>query len=79
MHPQFFWALLWAFMTSLVVASTESPVDLVVRTNPGKTASDTLRAIRRSIANARVEGRKEKFSNSTSLEKSFDNAVLFKL
>ncbi|KAJ3960138.1 hypothetical protein N0V92_003243 [Colletotrichum tropicale] len=78
MHPQFFWALLWAFMTSLVVASTESPVDLVVRTNPGKTASDTLRAIRRSIANARVEGRKEKFSNSTSLEKSFDNAVLFK-
>ncbi|KAL0943353.1 glycolate oxidase [Colletotrichum truncatum] len=63
---------------SCAAASTLSPSDLVVRNSPGKTASETLRALRRYLTNARIEGRQKKFSNSTSLDKSFDNAVLFK-
>ncbi|KAK1724172.1 uncharacterized protein BDZ83DRAFT_579135 [Colletotrichum acutatum] len=51
---------------------------MVVRSSPGKTASNTLLAIRRYLSNARLEGRETKFSNSTSLDTGFDNAILFK-
>ncbi|KAJ0307334.1 hypothetical protein COL516b_003947 [Colletotrichum fioriniae] len=80
MFPQLTSLLFWTLVvTSGVGASQhEAPVDLVVRSSPGKTASNTLLAFRRYLANARLEGRETKFSNSTSLDTGFDNAILFK-
>ncbi|KAK1977953.1 hypothetical protein LZ30DRAFT_600176 [Colletotrichum cereale] len=71
-------SLLWALALLCTFAAAQTPVELTVRNSPGKTALETLRTIRRHLHNARVEGREERFSNSTSLDKSFDNAVLFK-
>ncbi|KAF9877099.1 hypothetical protein CkaCkLH20_05365 [Colletotrichum karsti] len=78
MLPRFIYTFVLAITLVLVAASSPTPVDLVVRSSPGRSPSDTLRAIRRYLFNARLEGREKKFSNSTSLEKSFNNAVLFK-
>ncbi|KAK7452488.1 hypothetical protein Landi51_04376 [Colletotrichum acutatum] len=80
MFPQLTSLLLGAFTVSWTVAASqyETPVDMVVRSSPGKTASNTLLAIRRYLSNARLEGRETKFSNSTSLDTGFDNAILFK-
>ncbi|KAK2042006.1 hypothetical protein LZ31DRAFT_624722 [Colletotrichum somersetense] len=71
-------SLLWAFVLLCTFAAAQTPVELTVRNSPGKTALETLRTIRRHLQNARVEGREERFSNSTSLDTSFDNAVLFR-
>ncbi|TDZ35747.1 hypothetical protein C8035_v007182 [Colletotrichum spinosum] len=68
-----YWSLAIAFATAFVPSA-----DVIVRNSPGKTAADTFRAIRRRLSSARIEGRESKFSNSTSLDKSFDNAVLFR-
>ncbi|KAK6212133.1 hypothetical protein QIS74_10087 [Colletotrichum tabaci] len=71
-------SLLWALTLFCAVTASQSPVEIAVRNSPGKTTSDTLRAIRRYLYHARVQGREAKFSNSTSLDKSFNNAVLFR-
>ncbi|TIC99959.1 hypothetical protein CH35J_006353 [Colletotrichum higginsianum] len=71
-------SLLWALTLFCAVTASQSPVEVAVRNSPGKTTSDTLRAIRRYLYHARVQGREAKFSNSTSLDKSFNNAVLFR-
>ncbi|KAK1453293.1 hypothetical protein CMEL01_04952 [Colletotrichum melonis] len=80
MLPQLTSILFWTLAVCwLVVASHHAaPVGLVVRSNPGKTASNTLLAIRRYLSSVRLEGRETKFSNSTSLDTGFDNAILFK-
>ncbi|KAG7057290.1 glycolate oxidase [Colletotrichum scovillei] len=80
MFPQLTPILGWTLTVCWLVAAIEheAPVDLVVRSNPGKTASNTLLAIRRYLSSARLEGRETKFSNSTSLDTGFDNAILFK-
>ncbi|KAF6835746.1 glycolate oxidase [Colletotrichum musicola] len=79
--PRFVCALIWGLLLNDVAAGPldRSPsVDLVVRNAPGRTATDTVHALRRYLSKASVQGRSTKFSNSTSLDKSFDNAVLFK-
>ncbi|TQN67423.1 hypothetical protein CSHISOI_08009, partial [Colletotrichum shisoi] len=71
--------LLWVILALFcAVTASQSPVEVAVRNSPGKTTSDTLRAIRRYLYHARVQGREAKFSSSTSLDKSFNNAVLFR-
>ncbi|KAK1574625.1 uncharacterized protein LY79DRAFT_695224 [Colletotrichum navitas] len=71
-------SLLWAITLLCTFAAAQTPVELTVQNSPGQTALETLRTIRRHLQNARVEGREERFSNSTSLDTSFDNAVLFR-
>ncbi|KAK1994781.1 hypothetical protein LX36DRAFT_726684 [Colletotrichum falcatum] len=71
-------SLLWALALLCTFAAAQTPVELTVRNSPGMTALETLRTIRRHLRNARVQGREERFSNSTSLDTSFDNTVLFK-
>ncbi|KAF6804701.1 glycolate oxidase [Colletotrichum sojae] len=81
MFPRFFCALIWGLLLNGVAAGSlaKSPsVDLVVRNAPGRTATDTIHALRRYLSKASVQSRSTKFSNSTSLDKSFNNAVLFK-
>ncbi|OHW98243.1 hypothetical protein CSPAE12_03025 [Colletotrichum incanum] len=73
-----FLSLLWVLALFCTSAAGRTPVELAVRNGPGKTASDTLWTIRRHLYNARVEGREVKYSNSTSLDKSFNNATLFR-
>ncbi|KAK2055291.1 hypothetical protein LY76DRAFT_464513, partial [Colletotrichum caudatum] len=69
-------SLLWALvLLCTFAAAAQTPVELTVRNSPGKTALETLR---RHLQDARVEGREERFSKSTSLDTSFDNTVLFK-
>ncbi|KAK2006204.1 hypothetical protein LZ32DRAFT_595931 [Colletotrichum eremochloae] len=70
--------LLWALALLCTFTAAQTPLELTVRNSPGKTALETLRTIRRHLHNARVEGREERFSNSTSLDTSFDNTVLFR-
>ncbi|UQC81866.1 uncharacterized protein CLUP02_07352 [Colletotrichum lupini] len=80
MLPQLTPILFWTLAVCWLVAASQyaAPVGLVVRSNPGKTASNTLLAIRRYLSSARLEGRETKFSNSTLLDTGFDNAILFK-
>ncbi|KAK1538934.1 uncharacterized protein CCOS01_00248 [Colletotrichum costaricense] len=80
MLPQLTPILFWTLAVCWLVAASQhaAPVGLVVRSNPGKIASNTLLAIRRYLSSARLEGRETKFSNSTLLDTGFDNAILFK-
>ncbi|TEA11907.1 hypothetical protein C8034_v007125 [Colletotrichum sidae] len=73
LRASFYWSLAIAFATASVPSA-----DVIVRNSPGKTAADTFRAIRRRLSSATIEGRESKFSSTTSLDKSFDNAVLFR-
>ncbi|KAM9880718.1 hypothetical protein BJF96_g4671 [Verticillium dahliae] len=65
---------------ALVAASvTRQPaLDVSVRSAPGMTPEQTIHAIRRSLAKASLEERQDELGNSTSLDKSFSNAVLFR-
>ena len=75
------YAILWAMGLSSVAATT-LPQDIVVRTRnaPGMSDIDTFRAIRRALSAAEVHKRDlTEFKNSTSLDTSWDGAVLFSL
>ncbi len=73
-------ALAWA--TGLAVASPSSPAPLVgIRTRnvPGTSDEDTLHAVWRRLAALAHPKRETKFRNSTSIDKSWENATLFSL
>lgn len=76
-------ALLYSFVLASClsfVAATPSPMDLAVRTYnaPGSTVEDTYRAIRRGLAAAKLEKRTD-LKGNTTLDRSWDGAVLLKL
>jgi len=61
-------------------AAGSSPLDLAVRTfnAPGQTDADTHRAIRRGLAEAKLQKRDDLKGNVT-LDRSWDGAVLLKM
>ncbi|OLN97744.1 hypothetical protein CCHL11_07916, partial [Colletotrichum chlorophyti] len=75
MLSQVFHVVAWALAIGYVMDASQLPAHLVIRNSPGKTSSDTLQAIQRRLFKAKVEGQK----SNTVLDKSFDDAVLFKL
>lgn len=65
------WSLSW-------VAASSIPQDLVVRSYNDD--AETVEAVRRAVSSARqLVGRDTVVKNSTSLDKSWDGAVLLKL
>ena len=70
-----------ALAMGLQMAAGSPTVDLVVRTHdaPGSAAPDTMRAFRRALSEASVYKRDTVLQNTTSLEKSWDGAVLLSL
>ncbi|KAI0599734.1 hypothetical protein F4775DRAFT_549644 [Biscogniauxia sp. FL1348] len=72
--------LSWALAISFVTATPPGPVDYVrVRNAPGTGVEDTFRAIRRSLLNLGSHRRDTILKNTTSLQKSWNNAKLFSL
>ncbi|KAI5921960.1 hypothetical protein F4810DRAFT_702011 [Camillea tinctor] len=72
--------LSWALAVSFVAATPSVPVDYVrVRNAPGTGIEDTFRAIRRSLLSLGSQRRDTILKNTTSLQKSWDNAKLFSL
>jgi hypothetical protein len=71
-------ALCWAMGLNLVAAH-HPPQDLMVRTlnAPGKSRTDTIQAIRRALSAVRLHERDTVLKKSTSLDTSWDGAVLF--
>jgi hypothetical protein len=75
---QLLFALSWVSVLSLVAAGI-APLNnnFELRNAPGTSSSDTLRALRRSLSSAAIVKRDTVFKNSTSLDSSWDGAVLF--
>ncbi|KAH8588634.1 hypothetical protein B0O99DRAFT_638854 [Bisporella sp. PMI_857] len=67
-----------AWIISIQTISASPTVDLVVRTQdvPGTTFEDTMHAFRRALSDFSKNKRDTVLKNSTSLEKSWDGAVL---
>ncbi|KAI1344488.1 hypothetical protein F5Y15DRAFT_424631 [Xylariaceae sp. FL0016] len=72
-------AIVLAFGVSQVAAQETAVNDARIRNAPGSSSADTVRAISRSLHQAKLHERDEPPQNSTSLEKSWDGAVLFSL
>ncbi|KAK6086289.1 hypothetical protein SCUP234_02502 [Seiridium cupressi] len=73
-------ALIWA--SALATASagpSSSDISIHTRNAPGRSASDTLRALGRALQHASIQKRDNVFKNSTSIEKSWTDATLFKM
>ncbi|KAI1659511.1 hypothetical protein F4813DRAFT_353166 [Daldinia decipiens] len=72
--------LSWATAFSSVSASI-SPSDILVdvRDAPGSSSADTLRALRRSLAEIKLQGRDTVLKNSTALSKSWNGATLLSI
>lgn len=70
----------WAAAFSSVSASI-SPSDVLVdvRDAPGSSSADTLRALRRSLAEIKLQGRDTVLKNSTALSKSWNGATLLSM
>ncbi|KAI2775239.1 hypothetical protein F4815DRAFT_487452 [Daldinia loculata] len=70
----------WAAAFSSVSASI-SPSDVLVdvRDAPGSSSADTLRALRRSLAEIKLQGRDTVLKNSTALSKSWNGATLLSI
>lgn len=73
----FLLAICWSLTLDLVSAGT--PIDYKVRNAPGASTADTYRAIRNALADAAVHKRDMDLKNSTSLDTTWDDAVLLKL
>ncbi|KAI8963463.1 hypothetical protein F5Y11DRAFT_365057 [Daldinia sp. FL1419] len=70
----------WAAAIRSVSASISSSDVLVnVRDAPGSSSADTIRALRRSLAEIKLQGRDTVLKNSTALSKSWDGATLFSI
>ncbi|CAJ2512644.1 Uu.00g007630.m01.CDS01 [Anthostomella pinea] len=71
--------LAWASVC-LVVQATSTPVEpgLRYRNAPGKTELDTIKALRRSLSHSAITGRDRVFENSSTLDQSWNGAVLYK-
>ncbi|KFY44515.1 hypothetical protein V494_01436 [Pseudogymnoascus sp. VKM F-4513 (FW-928)] len=70
--------LCWAICLSSVSAGVASlNSNLQVRNGPATTSSETLWALRRALSSAADVNNDTIFENSTSLDKSWDGAVLF--
>lgn len=74
----FMFALGWAMGPGLVAAGL-APLNsnIQIRNAPGTSSSDTLWALRQSLS-AAVQKRDTVFKNGTSIDKSWDGAVLFR-
>lgn len=70
--PSFVRALFWSLTFSFVTAN--SPVDLAVRSINPASEVKSLQAIKRALS---LVERDTVFQNSTSLDKSWNGAVLF--
>ncbi|KAF3059733.1 hypothetical protein GL218_04615 [Daldinia childiae] len=70
----------WAAAFSSVSASI-SPSDILVdvRDAPGSSSADTLRALRRSLEEIKLQGRDTVLKNSTALSKSWNGATLLSI
>lgn len=70
---------IWWALLSLV--STSAALDHTVRTRnaPGASDIDTYRAIGRAISEVAAQKRDVELKNSTTLDKSWDGAILLKL
>ncbi|KAI1634547.1 hypothetical protein F4809DRAFT_651803 [Biscogniauxia mediterranea] len=72
--------LSWALAVSFVTATSSVPADYIrVRNAPGTGVEDTLSAIRRSLVSLGSHRRDTILKNTTSLQKSWNNATLFSL
>lgn len=70
-------ALVWAGSLCSVLASPAPVVSVRTRNLPGTTDEFTIREVRRRLT-ALVYGKRDTvFKNSTSIEKSWDDSVLF--
>ncbi|OBT82780.1 hypothetical protein VE02_09280 [Pseudogymnoascus sp. 03VT05] len=71
-------ALCWAICLSSVAAGV-APLDsnIQIRNAPVTSSSETLWALRRALSSAAAVKNDTTFNNSTSLDKSWDGAVLF--
>ncbi|KAI1489946.1 hypothetical protein F5X96DRAFT_670208 [Biscogniauxia mediterranea] len=72
--------LSWALAVNFVTATSSVPADYIrVRNAPGTGVEDTLSAIRRSLVSLGSQRRDTILKNTTSLQKSWNNATLFSL
>ncbi|KAM0278048.1 hypothetical protein ACHAQH_005417 [Verticillium albo-atrum] len=69
---------LWVATLVTAGVTNKPALDVSVRNAPGMTSEQTIHGIRRSLAKAAVQRRGEKLSEETSLDKSFNNALLFR-
>ena len=78
-----FYVIVWALILSLAAASVPDESSVRVRPQPGASEEDVFQAIRREIVVAAVRKRaytnSTTFKNSTTLDASWDGAVLLKL
>lgn len=70
--------ILWAVNFSLAFAAS-GPLGYTVRNAPGSSTADTYLAVRRAIAETALEKKNVNLKNSTTLDRSWDEAVLLKL
>ncbi|KFY20590.1 hypothetical protein V491_03589, partial [Pseudogymnoascus sp. VKM F-3775] len=74
----FLFALCWAICLGSVSAGvTPLGSNIQIRNAPATSSSETLWALRRALSSAAVEKNDNTFNNSSSLDKSWDGAVLF--
>lgn len=75
---QFICIFFWALCFNIAAASNSlTDIALKARNAPGTTDIDTFQAIKRAISAARVQGKDTVTQNTTSLEGSWNGAVLF--
>ncbi|KAK9777573.1 hypothetical protein SCAR479_05621 [Seiridium cardinale] len=80
LFSHFSYALIWASGLATASASpSSSDISIHTRNAPGRSASDTLRALGRALQHASIQKRDNVFKNSTSIEKSWTDATLFKM
>lgn len=74
----YLFALCWAICLSAVAAGV-APLNnnLQIRNAPATSSSETLWALRRALASSEVANSGTVIDKSTSLDKSWDGAVLF--
>lgn len=74
----FLFALCWAICLGSVSAGvTPLGSNIQIRNAPATSSSETLWALRRALSSAAVEKNDNTFNDSSSLDKSWDGAVLF--
>ncbi|OTB17830.1 hypothetical protein K445DRAFT_310021 [Daldinia sp. EC12] len=78
MKPLLIFGLAAAF-SSVSASIPQSDVLVSVRDAPGSSSADTIRALRRSLAEIRLRGKDTVLKNSTSLSKSWNGATLLSI
>jgi hypothetical protein len=72
------YAIFWALNFSLAFSAV-TPLGYTVRNAPGASIADTYLAVRRAVSEAAAQKRNVNLKNSTTLDRSWDAAILLKL